>query len=165
MNLSVCLSVLLIQFTLVISFMKDMFCWHFRPCLTRCTFTTSLMWSWITYSLWWALRCTVTRIASLNRTPSYLHSDASLRRWIAMWPWSFTHARYQAFFYDFWLINVLINSLQCFFSSESHAALYRNPGLGYRTLLFQLIQGDLCSACRHRQFHSLSAFNIVGLHC
>ena len=35
-------------------------------------------------------------------------------------------------------------------------SLDRNPGLGYNSLLLQLIPGDLLSACSHRQFHTLS---------
>ena len=42
-----------------------------------------------------------------------------------------------------------------FFGSEGHVALDRNLGLGYDTLLFQMIPGDLLSACPHRQFHTL----------
>ena len=42
-----------------------------------------------------------------------------------------------------------------FFGSEGHVALDRNPGPGYDTLLLRLIPGDLLSACRHRQFHTL----------
>ena len=56
--------------------------------------------------------------------------------------------------YD-WLIDWLINPLECFFGIEGHAALDRNPGPGYNTLLLRLIPGDLYSACPHRQFHTL----------
>ena len=51
-----------------------------------------------------------------------------------------------------WLI---INPLSCFFGSEGHVALDRNPGSGYNTLLLRMIPGDLLSACPHRQFHTL----------
>ena len=47
----------------------------------------------------------------------------------------------------------LVNPLKCFFSSEGHVALVRNPG-SY-TLLLQLIPGNLLSACPHRLFHTL----------
>ena len=57
--------------------------------------------------------------------------------------------------YKVWWLNWLINPLQCFFGSEGHAALDRNPGPGYNTLLLRLIPGDLLSACPHRQFHTL----------
>ena len=46
---------------------------------------------------------------------------------------------------------VWFNSLYCFFGSEGHAALDRNPGPGYDTLL----PGDLLSAFPNRQFHTL----------
>ena len=48
-----------------------------------------------------------------------------------------------------------INPLECFFGSEGHVALDRNPGPGYNTLLLRLIPGDLLSACPDRQFHTL----------
>ena len=38
---------------------------------------------------------------------------------------------------------------------EGHAALDRNPGQGYNTLLLRLIPWNLYSACPHRQFHTL----------
>ena len=50
---------------------------------------------------------------------------------------------------------VWVNPLKCFFGSESHVALDRNPGPEYDTLLLRLIPGDLLSACPHRQFHTL----------
>ena len=50
----------------------------------------------------------------------------------------------------FWL-----NPLKCFFGSEGHVALDRNPGPGYDTLLLRMIPGDLLSAFPHRQFHTL----------
>ena len=50
---------------------------------------------------------------------------------------------------------VWFNPLQCFFGSEGHVALDRNPGPGYDTLLLRLIPGDILSACPHRQFHTL----------
>ena len=40
-------------------------------------------------------------------------------------------------------------------ASEGHVALDRNPGLGYYTLLLQLITGYILSAYPHRQFHTL----------
>ena len=46
-------------------------------------------------------------------------------------------------------------ALKCFFSSESHVTLDRNPGPGYDTLLLRLILGNLLSACPHSQFHTL----------
>ena len=52
----------------------------------------------------------------------------------------------------------LINTLYCFFGSEGHVALDRNPGAGYDTLLARLIPGHLLSACPHRQFHTLPGF-------
>ena len=50
---------------------------------------------------------------------------------------------------------VWFNPLKCFFGSESHVALDRNPGPGYDTLLLRMIPGDLLSAFLHRQFHTL----------
>ena len=50
---------------------------------------------------------------------------------------------------------VWFNPLQCFFGSEGHVALDRNPGPGYDTLLLRIIPGDLLSAFPHRQFHTL----------
>ena len=47
------------------------------------------------------------------------------------------------------------NPLKCFFGSEGHVALDRNPGPGYDTLLLRMIPGDLLSAFPHRQFHTL----------
>ena len=47
------------------------------------------------------------------------------------------------------------NPLLCFFGSEGHEALDRNPGPGYDTLLLRMIPGDFLSACPHRQFHTL----------
>ena len=44
----------------------------------------------------------------------------------------------------------MINPLECFFGSEDHVALDRNPGPGYDTLLLRMIPGDLLSACPHR---------------
>ena len=41
---------------------------------------------------------------------------------------------------------MMINPLYCFFGSEGHVALGRDPGPGYNTLLLQLIPGDLLSA-------------------
>ena len=51
--------------------------------------------------------------------------------------------------------SVWFNPLECFFGSEGHVALDRNPGPGYDTLLLRLIPGYLLSACPHRQFHTL----------
>ena len=48
-----------------------------------------------------------------------------------------------------------LNPLYCFFGSEDHVALDRNPGPGYDTLLLWMIPGDLLSAFPHRQFHTL----------
>ena len=56
-------------------------------------------------------------------------------------------------FYPFGL--VWFNPLKCFFGSEGHVALDRNPGPGYDTLLLRMIPGDLLSAFPHRQFHTL----------
>ena len=42
-----------------------------------------------------------------------------------------------------------------FIGSEGHLAQYRNPGMGYNTLLLLMIPGDLLSAFPHRQFHTL----------
>ena len=50
---------------------------------------------------------------------------------------------------------VWFNPLQCFFGSEGHVALDRNPGTGYDTLLLRMIPGDLLSAFPHRQFQTL----------
>ena len=50
---------------------------------------------------------------------------------------------------------VWFNPLKCFFGSEGHVALDRNPGTGYDTLLLRMIPGDLFSAFPHRQFHTL----------
>ena len=50
---------------------------------------------------------------------------------------------------------IMINPLCCFFGSEGHVALDRNPGPGYNTLLLRLTPGDLLSASSHGQFHTL----------
>ena len=50
---------------------------------------------------------------------------------------------------------VWFNPLQCFFGSEGHVALDRNPGPGYDTLLLRMMSGDLLSAFPQRQFHTL----------
>ena len=42
-----------------------------------------------------------------------------------------------------------------FSAAKGHAALDRNPGPGYDTLLLRMIPGDLLSAFPHRQFHTL----------
>ena len=47
------------------------------------------------------------------------------------------------------------SGLECLFDIEGHVALDRNPGPGYNVLLLRLNQGDLQSACPHRQFHTL----------
>ena len=52
-------------------------------------------------------------------------------------------------------ILIWFNPLYCFFGSEDHVALDRNPGPGYDTLLLRMIPGDLLSAFPHRQFHTL----------
>ena len=44
---------------------------------------------------------------------------------------------------------------ECFFGSEGHTALDRNPGLGNNILLLRLIPGDILSACPYKQFHTL----------
>ena len=36
---------------------------------------------------------------------------------------------------------IMINQLECFYGIQGHVARDRNPGLGYNTLLLQLIQG------------------------
>ena len=51
---------------------------------------------------------------------------------------------------------VWFNPLKCFFGSEGHVALDRNPGTGYDTLLLRMIPGDILSAIPHRQFHTLA---------
>ena len=48
----------------------------------------------------------------------------------------------------------MFNPLKCFFGSEGHVALDRNPGPGYDTLLLRMIPGDLLSAFPHRQLHT-----------
>ena len=53
------------------------------------------------------------------------------------------------------MINDGLIHYMCFYGSEGHVALDRNPGPGYDTLLLRLISGDLFSACLHRQFHTL----------
>ena len=50
-----------------------------------------------------------------------------------------------------------MNPVKCFFGSEGHVELDRNLGLGYNTLLWRLIQGDLLSACPNRQLHLLDS--------
>ena len=50
---------------------------------------------------------------------------------------------------------LLINPLECFFSSECHVALDENLGPGHNTLLLRMITGDLLSACPDRQFNTL----------
>ena len=54
-----------------------------------------------------------------------------------------------------WFGLVWFKPLSCFFGSEGHVALDRNPGTGYDTLLLRMIPGDLLSAFPHRQFHTL----------
>ena len=54
-----------------------------------------------------------------------------------------------------WIGLVWFNPLPCFFGSEGHVALDRNPGPGYDTLLFRMILGDLLSVFPHRQFYTL----------
>ena len=49
----------------------------------------------------------------------------------------------------------LINPFMYFLGIKGHVALDRNLGLGYDTLLLQLIPGDLQSACIQTQFHTL----------
>ena len=53
-----------------------------------------------------------------------------------------------------WLIDWIIH-YSAFFDIKGHVALDRNPGPGYDTLLWGLIQGHLLSACPHRQSHTL----------
>ena len=50
---------------------------------------------------------------------------------------------------------IWFNPLLCFFGSEGHVALDRNPGTGYDILFLRMIPGDLLSAFPHRQFHTL----------
>ena len=38
---------------------------------------------------------------------------------------------------------IMINPLYCFFGSEGHVALDRNPGQGLNTLLLRMMPGDL----------------------
>ena len=59
-------------------------------------------------------------------------------------------------------ISTMINPLECFFGSESHVALDRNLGPGYKTLPLQLVAGDLFIACPHWQFHTLPSFSESG---
>ena len=58
-----------------------------------------------------------------------------------------------------WNVHVFNNLLFVWFGfihySAFSAALDRNPGPGYDTLLLRMIPGDLLSACPHRQFHTL----------
>ena len=57
----------------------------------------------------------------------------------------------------------LFNPLLCFFGSEGHVVLDRNPGPGYDTLLLRMIPGDLLSAFPHRQFqHTTWPFRQLG---
>ena len=56
---------------------------------------------------------------------------------------------------DALLYFLCFNSLKCFFCSEGHVALDRNPGPGYDTLLLRMIPGDILSAFPHSQFHTL----------
>ena len=48
------------------------------------------------------------------------------------------------------ILSWLIYPLACIFSINGHAALDRNQGLIYNTILLRLIPGDLYSACPHR---------------
>ena len=41
-----------------------------------------------------------------------------------------------------WFGLVWFNPLKCFFGSEGHVALEKNPGPGYDTLLLRMIPGD-----------------------
>ena len=56
----------------------------------------------------------------------------------------------------------MINPLKCFFSSEGHVALDRNPGPRCNTLFLRMIPGDLLSACPNRQFHQYRPFRQSG---
>ena len=60
-----------------------------------------------------------------------------------------------SFCFQLIMLNIKFNPLKCFFGSEGHVALDRNPGPGYDTLLLRMIPGDLLSAFPHRQFHKL----------
>ena len=56
----------------------------------------------------------------------------------------------------------VINPFWSTFCIKGHAAIDRNPGQGYNTLLLQLIPGNLYSACPHRQFYTLRGLiNII----
>ena len=59
---------------------------------------------------------------------------------------------------DVGISRLIINPLECFCGIEGHAALNRNPGPEYNTLLLRLIAGDLLSACPHSLFHTLPSF-------
>ena len=48
----------------------------------------------------------------------------------------------------------VFNLLECFFDIEGHAALDRNQGPQYGTLLLRLIPRDRSSSCPQRQFHT-----------
>ena len=50
---------------------------------------------------------------------------------------------------------VWFKPLECFFGSEGHVTLDRNPGPGYDTLLLRMIPGDLLSVFPHRHIHTL----------
>ena len=66
--------------------------------------------------------------------------------------------QYGIFMYSNQNLPSLINPLVCFLNTKGHAALDRNPGLGYNTLLLRLIPEDIYYACLHRQFHPLPGF-------
>ena len=46
---------------------------------------------------------------------------------------------------------------------NDHILLDRNPGLRYNTVVLRSIQGDLLSACPHRQYHKLPSLLDSGI--
>ena len=49
----------------------------------------------------------------------------------------------------------MVSLFKCLFGIEDHVALDRNAGVGYNTLVLQLIQGDILSECPRGQFGTL----------
>ena len=54
----------------------------------------------------------------------------------------------------------MINQLSCFFGSEGHVALDRNPEPGYITVLLRLIPRDLLCACPQKMKKIIKYINL-----
>ena len=54
----------------------------------------------------------------------------------------------------------MLNPLEGFFGIEGYAALYRNPGPGYNTILLRLVPGDVYSALTSKAARQFVAFYV-----